>query len=76
MERETRKRILDSIKNDTSLIRKIFSDFDLSQSGALNIDEITNMLAKLKIAVERRYVYPFFKILDANNSGGVEYDEF
>lgn len=34
------------------------------------------MIAKLKISVERKYVYPFFKIIDANNSGGIEYDEF
>jgi len=34
------------------------------------------MIAKLKISVERKYVYPFFKILDADNSGGVEYSEF
>lgn len=34
------------------------------------------MIAKLKIAVERKYVYPYFKIIDANNSGGIEYDEF
>lgn len=58
------------------MLKKIFSDFDLSQSGYLTIDEVTNMIAKLKIAVERRYVYPFFKIVDANNSGGVEYEEF
>ena len=42
----------------------------------MTIDEVTNMIAKLKISVERKYVYPFFKILDADNSGGVEYHEF
>ncbi len=34
------------------------------------------MIAKLKISVERKFVYPFFKIIDKNNSGGIEYDEF
>jgi len=42
----------------------------------LTIDEVTNLIAKLKISVERKYVYPFFKVLDADNSGGVEYPEF
>jgi len=42
----------------------------------LTIDEMTNLIAKLKISVERRYVYPFFKCVDTNNSGGIEYDEF
>jgi hypothetical protein len=37
---------------------------------------MTNLIAKLKISVERRYVYPFFKCVDTNNSGGIEYDEF
>ena len=42
----------------------------------MTIDEVTNMIAKLKIAVERRMVYPFFKVIDSNNSGGIEFDEF
>jgi Ca2+-binding EF-hand superfamily protein len=46
------------------------------QSGHLTIDEVTNLIAKLKISVERKYVYPFFKVVDVNNSGGIEYDEF
>jgi len=37
---------------------------------------VTNLIAKLKISVERKYVYPFFKVVDVNNSGGIEYDEF
>ena len=34
------------------------------------------MIAKLKISVERKFVYPFFKVVDADNSGGIEYAEF
>ena len=64
------------MKNDPKLLKKVFSDFDLNQSGHLTIDEVTNMIAKLKISVERKYVYPFFKVIDANNSGGIEYQEF
>ena len=37
---------------------------------------MTNLIAKLKISVERKFVYPFFKVVDQNNSGGIEYDEF
>ncbi len=68
--------MLELAKNDPSLLKKVFSDFDLNQSGHLTIDEITNMIAKLKISVERRYVHPFFKIVDADNSGGIEFGEF
>ena len=74
--REVRGRVLELSKNDPKLLRKIHSDFDLNQSGTLTIDEVTNMIAKLKISVERKYVYPFFKLVDADNSGGIEYPEF
>ena len=73
---EVRLRILDLTRNDPKLLRKVFNDFDLNRSGHLTIDEVTNMIAKLKISVERKMVYPFFKIIDADNSGGVEYPEF
>ena len=63
-------------RNDPNLLRKIFNDFDLNQSGALTIDEVTNLIAKLQISVERKYVYPFFKVVDQDNSGGIEYVEF
>jgi len=34
------------------------------------------MIAKLRISVERKYIYPFFKIIDQNNSGAIEFEEF
>lgn len=74
--KEVRNRVLELSKNDPKLLRKIHSDFDLNQSGSLTIDEVTNMIAKLKISVERKYVYPFFKIIDSDNSGGIEFAEF
>lgn len=73
---EVRTRLLELCRGDTKFLKKVFSDFDLNQSGHLTIDEVTNMIAKLKISVERKYVYPFFKVLDANNSGGLEFEEF
>ncbi|CDW86450.1 ef hand family protein [Stylonychia lemnae] len=74
--KEVRLRILELARNDPKLLRKVFNDFDLNQSGHLTIDEVTNMIAKLKISVERKMVYPFFKIIDNDNSGGVEFAEF
>lgn len=74
--KEVRARVLELARNDPKLLKKVFSDFDLNQSGHLTIDEVTNMIAKLKISVERKYVYPFFKIIDADNSGGIEFGEW
>ncbi len=56
--------MLELTKSDPKLLRKVHSDFDLNQSGSLTVDEVTNMIAKLKISVERKYVYPFFKLVD------------
>lgn len=73
---EVRKRVLELSKNDPKLVKKIHSDFDLNQSGELTIDEVTNMIAKMKISVERKYVYPFFKYIDRDNSGSICVEEF
>lgn len=55
---------------------KIFNDFDTTKSGGLTIDEITRMIAKLQISVDRKFVHPFFKVIDADNSGYIEFYEF
>jgi len=57
-------------------LKKIFNDFDVNSSGALTLDEATNMIAKLRISVERKMVYPYFKIIDRDNSGAIEFEEF
>lgn len=73
---EVKSRIHQLARNDPSLFRKIFNDFDLNGSESLTIDEVNNLIAKLRISVERKFIYPFFKIVDANNSGAIEYEEF
>jgi Ca2+-binding EF-hand superfamily protein len=71
-----RTRIFELARKDPKLLKKVFGDFDLNQSGHLTIDEVTNLIAKLKISVERKYVYPLFKTIDKDNSGGIEFPEF
>lgn len=73
---EVRKRILDLAKGDPSQLRKVHKEFDVNGSGNLTIDEWSNMISKLKIAVDRKYVYPFFKFVDQDNSGTVSAEEF
>jgi len=73
---EVKSRVFELARRDPAFLRKIFNDFDLNHSGNLTIDEVTNLIAKLKISVERKFVYPFFKVIDRNNSGGIEFDEF
>lgn len=42
----------------------------------MTIEELTNLIIKFKISVERKFIYPYFKTIDRNNSGAIEYDEF
>ena len=76
LSKEVKSRVWEKARRDPILLKKIFNDFDLSQSGHLTIDELTTMIAKLEISVERKFVYPFFKVIGLNNSGGIEYEEF
>ena len=73
---EVKGRVFELARRDPAFLRKIFNDFDLNHSGNLTIDEVTNLIAKLKISVERKFLYPFFKVIGTNNSGGIEFDEF
>ena len=74
--KEVRSKILEKMSGDPSRLRKIFSDFDANASGSITLDETTTMIAKLMISVERKMVYPYFKLIDRDNSGAIEYDEF
>lgn len=42
----------------------------------ITIDEFANMVAKLEISVERKYLRGIFRNIDINNSGAIEADEF
>lgn len=61
---------------DEGLITKIFEDFDLNQNGMITIDEFANMVAKLEISVERKYLRGIFREIDLDKSGGIELNEF
>lgn len=57
-------------------LRKIFKSFDINQSGAITIDELSAMLAKLGISVERKYVEATLRQIDTNKNGMIEFEEF
>jgi Ca2+-binding EF-hand superfamily protein len=69
-------RNLTSGSTDEGLLKKIYDDFDLNQNGMITIDEFANMVAKLEISVERKYLRGIFRHIDLNKSGAVEFDEF
>jgi len=45
-------------------LRKIFKEFDLNESGAITLDELAAMVAKLGISVERKYISGLLKAID------------
>ena len=57
-------------------LRSIFKNFDLNNSGAISIEELAAMLAKLGIIVDRTYIEAMFKALDGNGNGVIEFNEF
>ena len=73
-----RLRLLEMSNQSTEefVLRKIFSDFDLNNSETITIDELAAMIAGLKLSCERKYLYGIFKILDSNNNGCIEFEEF
>ena len=48
---EVKGRVFELARRDPAFLRKIFNDFELNHSGNLMIDEVTNLIAKLKISV-------------------------
>ena len=58
------------------MLINLFKDFDSNKSGSLTIDELSNMLQKLQLAVDHRYVAALFKRFDTNGNGLIEFDEF
>ena len=57
-------------------LRKIFKQFDLNNSNTITLDELGAMLAKLGIAVDRKFIVGMMRKLDTNGTGVIEFDEF
>ena len=68
--------LLTGKSKDEGLIRKIFDDFDLNQNDMITIDEFANMIAKLEISVERKYLRGILREIDLDKSGAIEFEEF
>jgi EF hand len=52
--------------SDEYILRQIFKDFDANKSGSLTIDELTNVLAKIQVSCERKYITALLKKFDTN----------
>ena len=58
------------------VLREIFRTFDLDKSGALTINEMAGLLAKLGIACEEKELLAVMREMDTNKTGVIEFEEF
>ena len=73
-----RHKLLNFSNNSTEElnVRNAFREFDTNGNGVLSADELTALLARLEISVERRYIQAILAKFDRNGNGVVEFDEF
>jgi Ca2+-binding EF-hand superfamily protein len=58
------------------VLRDIFRTFDLDKSGALTINEMAGLLAKLGVAATDKELIALMREMDSNKSGVIEFEEF
>lgn len=75
---QIRLRLLEMSNASTEeyVLRKVFNQFDTNESGTITIDELAGMIASLKLSCERKYLYGILKVIDINDSGSIEFEEF
>ena len=62
--------------SDEYVLRHIFKDFDTNGTGHITVDELTNMMSKLQISVDRKYMTALLKKFDPKGQGYIEFEEF
>ena len=61
---------------DEFLLRKLFKEFDISNSGYLTLDDLSAMMVRLEAPLNPNYLAAVFSYIDKNKSGYVEFEEF
>ena len=63
-------------ENDQNIILKAFQHFDVDNSGKINVDEIKHVLTFLGDIMTEDEVNKFFKSVDIDKNGYLDYREF
>jgi len=58
------------------VLRNIFRTYDLDKSGAITLNELAGMMAKLGVDVKENELLAVMRELDSNKSGSLEFEEF
>lgn len=67
---------LSNDKQEEYVLRNMFRTFDLDQSGAITLNELAGMLAKLNVEYDSDILLAVMRELDTNKSGTIEFEEF
>ena len=73
-----RAKILDFAGGQTEemVLRNIFREFDANDNGVLTSDELSALLVRLQMSVERKYLTALLNKFDRNGNGVIEFEEF
>ena len=63
-------------ENDENIILKAFQHFDTDHNGKINVEEIKHVLTFLGDIMTQEEVDKFFKSVDIDNNGCLDYREF
>lgn len=58
------------------ILRDLFRDFDRNGDGTLGLDELNQMLLKINLKTDQKYVCALMNLFDSNSNGKVEFEEF
>ena len=57
-------------------LRNIFRRFDVDRSGNLSVHELAGLLSNLGVACNEPELIAAFKLIDLNNNGVIDFEEF
>jgi Ca2+-binding EF-hand superfamily protein len=63
-------------KTEEYILRELFREFDTNNSGLLSIGELRDILFKINLTSEDRYLNAILSKMDTNRDGVVEFEEF
>ena len=65
-----------SRKTEEYILRELFREFDTNNSGMLSIGELRDILFKINLTTDDRFLNCMLSKMDTNRDGVVEFEEF
>ena len=62
--------------SDTAKVKEMFNAYDVNNDGVISFSELSSMLEKMSIRMEKADQRKFFEMIDIDKSGEIEFGEF